>query len=138
VQALRQGSWWSATGWIFILALAVRPVAGNHHESGHSQSGHHNSSHGSLGPAGAAGAPTETPVPEQDSPDRTQPCPCASSCSASGAASSIHAAPSNLDAAPPQIVFDARLTARVLTRAVRFRLPLANAPPLPGVLFTSI
>ena len=134
MQALRRGTWWSATGWLFILALAVRPVAGNHHESGHSQpAGSH--SHDSHSPSGA---PTDAPTPEDQVPDETRPCPCASSCSVSGTAAPIHTVPSNQVAPPAQIVFDARPPARVLIRAVRFRLPLANAPPLPGVLFTSI
>ncbi len=138
VDNLRQGKWWSVTGWLFILALVVRP-AGGHHDSGHAQSDGHSHvpvptqthSHGSHVPVGL---PTDAPTPGQQSPDQTQPCPCASSCSAtkSGIAAAM-AAPEDTGVPPLRLVLDARSTNNPLVPAIRFRLPLATAPPLLGM-----
>lgn len=134
VQALRRGSLWSAMGWLFVLALAVRPVAGGHSHAHHA---HPAESH-SQGAHLPAGSPADTPTPEPRSPDSTQPCPCASSCSASAADAPDPSAPVIGVALSACTLSQAHPPARPSVKSVRFRLPLANAPPPPGVLFMSI
>lgn len=134
MEALRQGKWWSATGWLFILALAVRPVDGSHHATGQD---HHDmpaapaETH-SHGPHAPAGSPADAPTPHDHSPERTQPCPCASSCSANGAGTPAAVTPAVHAVAAVRTILDAHPPSPPHARASRFRLPLANAPPLPA------
>jgi len=133
VEVLKHGKWWKTTGWLLILAVAVRPVVGGHHAIGEG--------HGDL-PAAPASTPphsshapghlpSETP-PQDHAPDGSQPCPCASSCNADGASAVADAGPAGQVGPRNRMVVAERLPAHPRVALTAFLLPFPNAPPLPA------